>query len=90
MPGVGDSAGPVIGFDEQSMGPELIRLGWRPPSRVVTDPAGLDELADASVVVDATGTVQQRLPDGWATPGDSGRVMSEAVPLPATVLSDGG
>lgn len=63
----------------------VMEAGWRPPARMITDPAGLDVLPAGAVVRDALGVVRHRLGDHWAVP--AGRsVPNEQVPLPATVL----
>jgi hypothetical protein len=63
----------------------VIAAGWRPPPKVVTDPAELDELPDRTTILDALG-VPRQLNDNLWMGATSGSLTAEQVPLPATVL----
>ena len=59
--------------------------GWRPPPRLITDPAELGDLPDGAVILDALGASRQRAGSLWvATAGGSS--TPDQVPLPGAVL----
>ena len=64
--------------------------GWRPPARVIEDPAELDALPAGSVVMDAPypdGDVYRRTSDGaWEEPGFDATCTSRSLSLPVVVL----
>jgi|GEM_PF-2781268 hypothetical protein len=62
-----------------------VRAGWRPPRRVITDPAELGGVPDGTVVLDALGVPRQLAGHLWV--GTSGGSLpAQQVPLPGTVL----
>jgi len=62
-----------------------IAAGWRPPSKIINDPAELDNLPDDTVILDALGVSWQLHDNMWAG-AVTGSLTAEQVPLPATVL----
>lgn len=74
---------PVLTYDGYA--DAAITAGWRPPCRVITDPAELDDLPDGSVILDALG-VPRKLTDNLWVGTSSGALPAQQVPLPATVL----
>jgi len=73
---------PVLTFEGYA--DAAIAAGWRPPARVIVDPAELGELPPGTVIVDALGEPRQMVDNLWAGP-TSGSVTDQQVPLPATV-----
>jgi hypothetical protein len=62
-----------------------VMAGWRPPPRVITDPAGLGDVPDGSVILDALGVPRQLTGHLWVgTTG--GSLPPQQVPLPGIVL----
>ena len=62
-----------------------VMAGWRPPSRVITDPAELGEMPIGSVILDALGAPRQLTGHLWVgTAG--GSLPPQQVPLPGIVL----
>ncbi len=62
-----------------------VMAGWRPPPRVITDPAGLGDVPDGSVILDALGVPRQLTGSLWVgTTG--GSLPPQQVPLPGIVL----
>jgi hypothetical protein len=74
---------PVLTY--QGYADAAIAAGWRAAPRAIIDPAGLAELPDGSVVLDALGAPRQLIDSRWAGTS-SGAVPPQQVPLPATVL----
>ncbi|MGI5223024.1 hypothetical protein [Nocardia sp. CA-290969] len=68
----------------------ILAAGWRPPTRVITDPAELDALPAGSVVMDSPypeGDVYRRTSDGaWEEPGFDATCTSRSLSLPVVVL----
>jgi hypothetical protein len=62
-----------------------IAAGWRPPPKVIIDPAELDDLPEDTAILDALGVSRQLHDNLWAGAA-SGSLTAEQVPLPATVL----
>ncbi len=63
----------------------VVLAGWRPPPRVITDPAGLGDVPDGTVMLDALGVPRQLAGHLWV--GTSGGSLpAQQVPLPGTVL----
>ena len=62
-----------------------LAAGWRPPPRVIVDPAGLGAAPDGTTILDALGVPRQLIGDRWVGTS-SGAVPPLQVPLPATVL----
>jgi hypothetical protein len=62
-----------------------IAAGWRPPPRVITDPAELADLPDGTTILDALGVPRQLTGIQWIDTS-SGELPPLQVPLPATVL----
>jgi len=63
----------------------VIAAGWRPPPKVIIDPAELDNLPEDTTILDALGVCRQLHDNLWAG-AVSGSLTAEQVPLPATVL----
>lgn len=65
----------------------ILSEGWRPPARVITDPAELDTLPVGSVVLDAREVACTRGEyDLCHEPGDEMSGLWKHLALPATVL----
>ena len=59
--------------------------GWRPPPRVITDPAELADVPDGTTILDALGVPRQLTGNRWVSIS-SAALPPLQVPLPATVL----
>ena len=62
-----------------------IAAGWRPPPRVITDPAELADMPDGTTILDVLGVPRQLTGIQWIDTS-SGELPPLQVPLPATVL----
>jgi hypothetical protein len=74
---------PVLTYDGYA--DAVIAGGWRPPARVLTDPAELDGLSGGSVIVDALDVARQLIDSSWQGTTSSA-LAAQQVPLPATLV----
>ena len=63
----------------------VVAAGWRPPPRLITDPAELGDLPDGAVILDPLGVPRQRAGSLWVAAA-GGSLTPDQVPLPGTVL----
>ena len=78
-----DAGLPVLTYDGYA--DAVIAGGWRPPARVLIDPAELDDLPDGSVIVDALDVARQLVDNTWQGT-TSGALAAQQVPLPAALV----
>lgn len=78
------AAGPPV-LTYEGYADAVIAAGWRPPPRVITDPAELDGLPDGTAIVDALGVPRQLIDNVWVGTV-SGSLAAQQVQLPAPVL----
>jgi hypothetical protein len=62
-----------------------VNAGWRPPPRVVIDPAELGDVPDGTVILDALRVPRQLAGHLWVD-ASGGSLPPQQVPLPGTVL----
>jgi len=62
----------------------VLAAGWRPPPRVIVDPAGLGAAPDGTTILDALGVPRQLTGNGWIGTSSAGLPPLQA-PLPAAV-----
>lgn len=74
---------PVLTYDGYA--DAAIAAGWRPPPRVITDPAELGDVPDGTTILDALGVPRQLTGNRWVGTS-AGELPPLQVPLPATVL----
>ena len=56
----------------------VLKAGWRPPARVIEDPAELDMLPVGSIVAVGEGVATTRFSDGWYVTGEFWDLRSES------------
>jgi hypothetical protein len=78
-----DAGLPVLTYDGYA--DAVIAGGWRPPARVLIDPADLDGLPAGSVIVDALDVARQLIDNSWQGT-TSGALAAQQVPLPAALI----
>ncbi len=75
---------PVLTFEGYA--DAVIAAGWRPPSRILTDPAELASVPDGSVLLDGRGVVRMLTDGAWVAQGVGDAVLESALALPARIL----
>lgn len=78
-----DNGLPVLTYEGYA--DAVITAGWRPPPRVIIDPAELADLPQGTVILDALGVPRQLTANLWVGPAT--KAMAVQLPLPAAILN---